>query len=422
MDGCTAILNLTVNDSSYTWGEAAAHRIHNYTNAASYLRPNNGGSLLPWVYTMIIIIVHLPTVIVRVIRWEIVQTWCIVSTLFDVVLCIQAYVSTEFDPAKILVWTPLILVIDASSMAQVFFLVIEAKKVKVGDRVILVEEEDGAHARPRSSNPSLAVDAPQHASYPLVRYGALWTPRAHQTESLLHVTQLRELLNKNDGAHGPPTPDSGRRNDEVALSWYRDPAAYTAASAAILFFAVLVLQIMGLAKSAVAPQTLSAPPMVSWCSPIFQPFGIAAVDSNCNVFDISMSDQRGIGCINLPGVWQSHWITGTMVGTIIELILEFVDVLILALVNQTRKFREVKMKRPWTTMLAGVVVLFVTLFNGVNYASTLPPGISSRVTVAMDAAGPSSYVGNLTTGGLRGTIIGWSDGMFESWTKTYFGQ
>ena len=62
--------------------------------------------------------------------------------ILTIVVYIEAYVSTKFDPAKILVWTPLILSIDAGSMVQLLFLVIEAKRF-VRTRETCSLESDG---------------------------------------------------------------------------------------------------------------------------------------------------------------------------------------------------------------------------------------------------------------------------------------
>lgn len=80
---------------------------------------------MPYVYTAVMLILHIPVVIIRVVRYETVQTWCLVGTLFTVAVTVQTYVSTGFEASQILTWTPLMLVIDAGSMAQVFFLVVE---------------------------------------------------------------------------------------------------------------------------------------------------------------------------------------------------------------------------------------------------------------------------------------------------------
>jgi hypothetical protein len=119
--------NLTVRIGGVpiAWDKVAEAGIRPMPGAArSYLRPEMQ-ALLPWVYTLIILIVHLPLVIVRVMRWEKVQIWCLATTLLTVVVFAQAYTSTNLSAEQVLVWTPLMLLIDAGSMAQIFFLIIE---------------------------------------------------------------------------------------------------------------------------------------------------------------------------------------------------------------------------------------------------------------------------------------------------------
>lgn len=84
-----------------------------------------GGALVPWIYSIVILLVHIPVVIIRVVKWEAVQTWCLGATVFTIAITAQAFVSTGFRPDKILTWTPLLLVIDAGSMAQILFLIVE---------------------------------------------------------------------------------------------------------------------------------------------------------------------------------------------------------------------------------------------------------------------------------------------------------
>ena len=104
---------------------------------------------MPYVYTAIILIVHIPVVIIRVVRWETVQTWCLVTTFFTITLTVQSYISTKFAADKVLTWTPLMLVIDAGryvsrpsvilgslvtnseicSMSQILFLVVDEFKL-----------------------------------------------------------------------------------------------------------------------------------------------------------------------------------------------------------------------------------------------------------------------------------------------------
>jgi hypothetical protein len=108
---------------SIPWSELAKGGIHQFPgDPRSYLR-SDGQSLLPWIYTVIVLVVHIPTVIIRVVKWETVQTWCLACTFFTVVVYVQAYISTRLTPETIFVWTPLLLLIDAGSMSQIFFLV-----------------------------------------------------------------------------------------------------------------------------------------------------------------------------------------------------------------------------------------------------------------------------------------------------------
>jgi len=116
-----------------------------------YLRPDIGGALLPYVYTIIVIIVHLPVVVIQVVRWQKAQTWCLVATVLTLVITIQGFILTQFAPEKLLTWTPLLLIIDAGSKAQVLFLIIEDRNLlsrlrkalprsKEAENVVLLED------------------------------------------------------------------------------------------------------------------------------------------------------------------------------------------------------------------------------------------------------------------------------------------
>jgi hypothetical protein len=110
--------------TNLTWG-AVLQQPLDYIGNISYLRPDVGGALLPYIYTVVLIIVHIPIVIIRVVRWQKVQAWAMAATVLQLVVTIEAYKSTEFQAERILTWTPIMLVIDAGSMAQVLFLIIE---------------------------------------------------------------------------------------------------------------------------------------------------------------------------------------------------------------------------------------------------------------------------------------------------------
>jgi len=88
---------------------------------SSYIRPG-GFSLLPWIYTVIILTLHIPTAIIRVLRWETTQLWCLACTFLTFIGYIQEDISTGFSKETILVLAPLLLLIDAGSISQIIFL------------------------------------------------------------------------------------------------------------------------------------------------------------------------------------------------------------------------------------------------------------------------------------------------------------
>lgn len=442
MESCPALANLTIPNTSRHWRDAFNSQIYNLTGS-SYLRPDIGGALLPWIYTAIVIVVHIPTVIIRVQRWEMVQTWCLAATLLTVVLYAQAYVSTAFAAEQVLTWTPLLLVIDAGSMLQLFVLVVEAGEVVLcvkgalarwGDSLWRVwrrfastsirrggcqrrefaggrdgaDEEKGEVMiiiRTAISDRDMSVEgmAPSRTSLGIPYNVPSTSPRIGPVE--VKTVLQAPLLEQEHGACKPLR---------------KDRTFWVAVASLALFIAVFVLQLLGL--QAAAWENRGHPPSVSWCSPIFQPFAVAVLDGDCHVYSVEQTFDKGIGCVHIPGVQQMSWIKGTVIVTSITLVLEAVDLLILILVNSKTKWAEVKMRRPWCTIFGGMAVLGVTLLYGIRYSYELPPGITERVVVVMEVHGEvTMYAGTLATAGVRGAIIGWNDGLFSSWGTTYFG-
>jgi hypothetical protein len=446
MAGCPELINATIIGTQETWTSVDRSALKDFS-ITSYLRPDTGAALLPWVYTMIAIIIHIPVVFVRATRWDIVQTWCIVSTFFVIIVYVQAYISTNFAANQILVWTPLILIIDAGSMLQIFFLVLETRPVRIQGRIFLFDPADvEAEVAGRTNQlrrlrrwfghtETVGVfDPPPQEPYmnrsikqelAVIEIAPIPGTKAGKNDNENAPAGNGGQNDNNQGA--PPVAAAHDADNQHTLSVaeqvnnWQDPALYTAIASALLFVVVIVLQILGL-RAAVAARKGGKSPLVSWCSPTFQPFGVATVDGDCHVYKINQSISRGIGCIQIPGVWQRQWLTGTIVGTVMSLTFEFVDLFILYQVDGTKKWRSVKMKRPWTTMICGLVILATTLFYGLQYASMLPPGVTERVTVAVNVNGTKAFDAHLTSSGLRGTIIGWNDGLFESWKVAYSGS
>ena len=428
MDFCAVDANATIGNTDFTWAQALAKTADSFPYV-SYIRPSSGGALLPWIYTVVVIIVHVPTVIIRVVRWELVQSWCLIFTFFTVVVYIQAYVSTQFDPAKILVWTPVILIIDAGSMLQVFFLVIEAKMIRVGSRNIVMDLPDnGGNSDskiPFRLESSVTHEAEARPSSYLLTRLCTW---------LHHNGETRFESEKHHSYQSPESDKLRQKDNNISIAQpksnaqqfhyccLRDQRVWVALLAAILFAIVLLLQIFGLVKAIQAVRASSDSLVVNWCSTLFQPFGVAAVDGDCNVYEVTETDVKGIGCIPIQGAWQQSWLKGTVAALAIEILAEMGDFTILYLVNNISRWRGVKMRRPWISIFSGMIVLLATLVCSVFYATNLPPKITGRMMVLMDSPSKASYMVDFTSAGLRGDINSWNDGLFESWKGIYFGN
>ena len=89
---------------------------------ATYIRPSDGGSLLPWPYSLAWLLVHLPVTVLRISHWQRVQTLSVVLAVFSVYFTLQAY-TTHLEPHQVLVWTPLPIILDVGAMMQLAFLI-----------------------------------------------------------------------------------------------------------------------------------------------------------------------------------------------------------------------------------------------------------------------------------------------------------
>lgn len=367
-----------------------------------------GGALFPWAYTILFLVTHVPVVFIRVVRFDLVQYFCIGSAILAVYLAIQEYVSTGFETSKVLLWSPLLLVIDAGAMLQVFFLVIEGVAVKVGQRTILMEPGEAPEDEILPQSEPLLKSIPERFKTLRRRLVA----KRGRDEGSKEVEEAAKLNDKHIAKV------SSQQEHDLPSPW---PARIAATISAMLFIAIVVLQILGI-QAAFKKGNLKTVPVTTWCSPGFQPFGVAMMDGDCNRHEIIRRNAEGIGCVDLPGLWQREWLYISGIGTLICLICEGTDMVFLALVNGKSKFRLVKLKRPWSTMILGLVALGITLFYGVQYANSLPYGITHRVLIVVDAGNLMGFDGELVSAGLRGSLIGWSDGLFSSWGKAYFGS
>ena len=405
-------------------------------------KTHTGGALVPWVYSIVILLIHIPVVIIRVVKWESVQTWCLGATVFTIGVTALAFASTKFRSDKILTWTPLLLVIDAGSMAQVLFLIAEdyelltrlkhaimPARAKPSEEPFLNDKEAGKSGDPdelvsittRTVDPTASTNAELS---PLDTKQLLKEAQNQGTRYEVYVSSLEgEIQSWRSGETVPEgkwAPPLAAPNVSNHPPLFTSKPLYIAFVSALLLISIFALQFLGLHHAVNAAKQPA--PSVSWCSPIFQPFGVAVLDGNCNVWPVLQTFTKGVGCILIPGHQQMAWLEATVAGTGLSIALELVDIGILATVHGSARIRGVKMRRPWFTMFSGVAVLGLVLVFGVVYGTILPPGISEKVWVVTDAGTVTVYEGTLGTAGLRGAMIGWNDGVFQGWGPTYFGS
>ena len=327
----------------------------------SYIRPNSGVALIPWIYGLVLFSSHLPLVLIRVLKWEAGQVWSLVMAAFSVGLTISAFCSTRMQAEKVYVWLPITLVIDVGAMLQIFILIIEGKR-----------GGDGTLLRAISQ----------------------------------HISGRRSKANRNAGA-------SGRTHKDFTI-WEKIKRLAILYASVGLFLCLVSLQIVGLVFA--FKQADTGPLFESWCSPAFQ-LGATVYDYACHSYTVTPTG-NSTGCINIPGA-QLQWLAATKAILIIELLIEFVDLLILVGVSNKWKFREVvKMRRPWCTMFFGVGVWMALIGLAIIQTKEYPLNGNEMGMGNNTGVSCKSFI---YAGGLRGTIIAWSDGVFSSWGGTYYG-
>ncbi|KAF2677756.1 hypothetical protein K458DRAFT_465845 [Lentithecium fluviatile CBS 122367] len=205
--------------------------------------------MLPWLYTLFLLLFHLPACIIRAVRWESAQYLALGFALFNIAVTVQTDVSTKLQPSEILVWMPLTL------------------------RMVI-----------------LILELPDHS-----------------------VTILRRALGEQmrrigkaivTGFHPNGTGKSRRATTNVTTkSSEPDHLTLVTHALATLFaflFGVmlLILQIYGLIEARKGMNTRDL--TVNWCSPTFRDFALAVTTGNCDLYSVIESSSNGIGCIQLP--------------------------------------------------------------------------------------------------------------------------
>jgi hypothetical protein len=75
-------------------------------------------------------------------------------------------------------------------------------------------------------------------------------------------------------------------------------------------------------------------------------------------------------------------------------------------------------------MFFGIIILIVIITFGIYTSGSIPNGMTKDVWIYSDnqSLGDVSVCrGSLHPGGLRGSILGWTDGMLQGWKTVYLG-
>ncbi|KAH7077246.1 hypothetical protein FB567DRAFT_146200 [Paraphoma chrysanthemicola] len=377
---------------------------------ATYIRPDPGGAMMPWFLSLVLLLFHLPTCIIRAVRWESAQYMALGLAMLGITLTVQAYVSTALKAEEVLVWMPLTLVLDVGAMLQMVMLILE----KHDERALKDEERP---ARPRRGVQVLWDAVKEWA----VRIKGRMIGRredGHGREDNAPQIQLVDHALLGRAQPDDPNAIEADRLHPDALRY-----AIVALVAFIFLILLLVLQLYGLYAAVIGRRQKDL--RVNWCSPAFRDFAIAVTTGDCKKYQIINSSSNGIGCISLPGDQQRDWLLGTIIALSTALVCQVLDTALMLLTDSGTKWRAVKVQRPWLTMFGGVIMLVVLVVFGVFNAKDLPKGVTETVWIYRKEA--SRELGRVCRGklnppGLRGNMIGYMDGLFESWGRVYHGQ
>lgn len=300
-------------------------------------RPDIGGALVPWIYSVVVIAVHFPVLWERIHDWEKVQTLSLCLAVFNIAITMAGYISSKFDPGQVLVWMPLTSTLDAGAMLQL---------------IVLILEKDGG-----SKKLCRAAHGVIHR----------WTPRG-----LSRWTDLGGYVPANQDMQSAEAESKEvTGNTACADSSKADPAhdkvrgrrAFVAIAAFVLLLIIVCLQIVGLAYT-IKGRTVQDL-KVAYCSASLDNVAVAVYDAdvldpttNCGTFhSLTISVNKGISCIQLPASRQRNWLLCTMIILPVCLVFQLIDFLILR-TESTSKSKDPEktgahgkhMRRPWLTV------------------------------------------------------------------------
>ena len=330
--------------------------LQNCSIPTSYIRPDEGFAVMPWIFGAALFLAHLASSVCRIFLkpYDRSQLLAIVLAVYAVAVTILAYQSTRFEAQKIMIWTPLMVAGDVAALIH------------------LIKEQ-----YPNGPKPSQGSDN----------------------------QESQELLDRHRQDRQQAGKIGRQRNTTDILCMI---------ISIILLVTSILLQVAGLVFAIIRFLRRSQLQLqTTWCSPACQ-LGNETFNSECTHFPIVQHETLGIACVSVPGN-QATWLGWTVVGVLVLLIVELSEVAILFL-PQFKKFRVNRGYRaPIVTTLAGIIVWVSFIVIGFIQIRALPAGLSeNRLGIVSSMEGTCAF--DAFPGGLRGTIIAWSDGLFGGWS------
>jgi hypothetical protein len=312
------------NDTSignYTFEvfEPAYNRNHP-CGPSTYIRPNIGGALYPWLYLIPIFVIHIPVLWERVYHWEKVQLISLGLAVYTIATTAMAYLSSQhFDPRRVLVWMPLTLTLDFGAMLQLIF---------------LIRAKDNEHGSIwKRALPSLH----------------LWIHRRRVDGQQQGIALQQQQQNQQQ-----QDPQQFNDDDDQRREAERRKRAWIALAALVALFVIVSLQITGLIFSCIDLKYEDF--KVLYCSPLLENMVVGVYDhgvnnltTNCPVFHvITVDSNKGIGCFGLDGKRQRHWLYVTVSVLSLSLFVQIVDTIILLFApERSGRLQGMDLRRPW---------------------------------------------------------------------------
>lgn len=406
----------------------------NASFARTYLRPDQAISIIPWLYSALMFLVHLPLVLIRVLKWETGQVWSLVMATFSAALTILAYSSSKLDADQVYIWMPVALIMDVGAMTQVFVLIIEEADLQNpgstndGRRILryLIEIFKIIVGYLKRERPEIFKFIVRCLKRDGRGRRAGPAPPPEEFEMLDANSNLNngDAINlvSEDHASTDLVPGNERpigNRQQVSHNWRAARQSAILIISALLFLLLITLQLVGLTYANKGYDiSLHKSLNESWCSPAFQVSQAVYDSSSCQMFNITQT-LVGTGCIDIPGDQQA-WLDGVRVVLIFEIVFQLLDLSIMIAVKSSSHCREIKLKRPWCTMGFGIVVWVALIGIGYYRASVYYP-LDSRILVIEGGTTVENCTVVLNPAGLRGSIIAWSDGVMSGWNSVYFG-